>query len=183
MSRTLALGLAAIAGLAAGLCGYAAYLLLQRPAAAPAPAAMSEPALPERLPAFTLDDLDGRARSSGEWDGRVIILNFWATWCAPCRKEVPHLVELQRVHGPAGLQVVGVAIDQPDAVRSFAEEYAMDYPLLIGGEDGIALAGALGNAIGALPYTVIADRQGRPVYSKRGVLELAEAERVLAPLL
>lgn len=184
MSRRRALALAALAGLLAGLTGYAAFRHLV-PASAPLPqrVAPAAPVPPARLPEFTLKDLDGRPQSSSAWAGRVRIVNFWATWCAPCRKEIPHFITLQRRYGERGLQIIGVAIDDAEPVRGFVEEYGINYPVLLGADDGIGLAQRLGNDIGALPYTVFADAEGRILHAERGVVELEEAEAVVAPLL
>jgi peroxiredoxin len=164
--------------------GYFAYRHL-----APAPAVISAPmtaatiAAPSALPVFSLNDLEGRRRDSREWSGKVMVINFWATWCNPCRTEIPHLITTQDAHGGRGLQIVGVAIDTVDAVRDFSAELGINYPLLVGEDDAIALGSQLGNDLGALPYTVVADRAGAIVYVKRGAVDSAELERLITPLL
>ena len=184
MIRAGTLTMAACAGLVAGLAGYLSYhWLMPSLSSAGQPSANESPAAPATLPDFALNDVDGRRRSTDEWRGRLLLVNFWATWCAPCRDEIPGLVELQRRYGERGLQVIGIAVDRLDPVRQFAAELGINYPLLIGEADAIAIGAALGNDIGALPYTVIADRQRRIVFSKRGVLDAASAGREVAAAL
>ena len=134
-------------------------------------------------PEFTLPDLDGRLRSISEWDGKVIALNFWATWCPPCLKEVPEFVLLQTKYQAAGLQFIGVALQKPEEVRQFVTEHGMNYPVLTGELEVIKLAESYGNHIGALPYTVIIDRNGQVAHVKPGVLPTEEAETVITGLL
>ncbi len=110
-------------------------------------------------PEFAIADTDGRLRNISEWDGKFILLNFWATWCPPCKKEIPHFIELQQEYGDAGLQIVGVAMDNAADVSAFAMEMDINYPLMIGEQDAIELARRYGNDFGALPYTVIIDSE------------------------
>ena len=134
-------------------------------------------------PNFELPDVNGVAQAISQWDGKVIALNFWATWCGPCRKEIPEFIELQREYGADGLQFIGIAIDQPDPVRDYAAELVINYPLLVGESEAIEVGQAYGNAIGGLPFTAIIDRQGRIVLRKQGVLHRDEAETVIRQLL
>lgn len=134
-------------------------------------------------PDFTLPDVSGRPRSVAEWDGKVLVLNFWATWCPPCRKEIPEFVELQERYGARGLQFVGVALQRPEELGAFIEEHGMNYPVLAGEMEVIRLAERYGNRVGALPYTVIMDRGGRIVFVRPGPLHGVEAEGIIAPLL
>jgi len=134
-------------------------------------------------PEFTLPDLDGQLRSISEWDGKVIALNFWATWCPPCLKEVPEFVLLQTRYQARGLQFIGIALQKPEEVRQFVAENRMNYPVLTGELEVIKLAEAYGNHIGALPYTVIIDRNGQVVHVKPGILPTEEAETIINRLL
>ncbi len=100
--------------------------------------------------------------------GKLTVVNFWATWCPPCVEEMP---ELSRVHAemsPNGVKVIGLAVDSPSNVREFAEARPVSYPLLITGGSGTELAKKLGNAIDALPYTVLIDEKGRVIKQKAG---------------
>lgn len=134
-------------------------------------------------PEFTLPDLDGRQRSVTEWDGKVIALNFWATWCPPCLKEVPEFVSLQRKYGGQGLQFIGIALQKPEEVSEFVAEHKVNYPVLAGELEVVKLAEAYGNNVGALPYTVIIDRNGRVSRVKAGILPTEEAESIINSLL
>ncbi len=111
-------------------------------------------------PEFAMQDIDGKIRNIKDWDGKVILLNFWATWCPPCRKEMPGFIELQKEYGDQGLQIVGVAMDDEQSVRVFAEEIQVNYPLMAGDTETIELAKRYGNTIGALPFTAIINRKG-----------------------
>jgi peroxiredoxin len=134
-------------------------------------------------PAFTLRDIDGIPRTASAWDGKVLVVNFWATWCRPCLREIPMFNRLQTEHGDAGLQLVGIAIDEPDAIRAFLKTTAVDYPILAGQQDAIDVAVNYGNDVGVLPYTVIVDRAGRIRHVQFGELSETLAYQVIEPLL
>lgn len=152
------------------------------PASLPAPEATpdrapAEPELPTHLPPLRMKDLDGREQDGAQWNGRVRLINFWATWCGPCREEIPMLIAAQRSHGTAGLQVIGVAMDEAAPVREFQEQFGIDYPLLAGDTDVMEYAARLGNGNLGLPFTVIAGRDGRILYRKLGTLTHEEIDR------
>jgi len=134
-------------------------------------------------PGFVLPDLEGRLRDVNEWNGRVLVVNFWATWCPPCRKEMPAFMDLQERYGKQGLQFVGIALDELDKVQDYVDTLGVEYPILVGGDKAMQVAIAYGNSFGALPYTAIIDRQGTIVAVYRGELEGEEAESVIKPLL
>ena len=113
------------------------------------------------LSAARFPDLDGQPRALAEWQGRVVIVNFWATWCAPCREEIPLFIKLQQQYGAKGLQFVGIAIDDPTKVKPYANELGMNFPILIAGADAIGLTRELGNRAAVLPFTLVLDRTGR----------------------
>lgn len=123
------------------------------------------------LPEPVLVDLEGKSHSLKDWRGKVLVVNFWATWCAPCREEIPMFVGVQDELGARGVQFVGVAIDDPAAVRTYLEKLSVNYPMLIGGSDVPAWADSLGNEISALPFTVIFDAQGKKVFAHVGALK------------
>lgn len=131
-------------------------------------------------PDFTLPDLDGQPRRPDEWDGMVLVVNFWATWCAPCRKEIPLLIDLERRR--PGVRVLGIAVDRADAVRPFAEELGIDYPILLDDLQGSTMR-RYGNRFGALPFTVITGRDGVVAYVRLGELEADELDWVTETLL
>jgi thiol-disulfide isomerase/thioredoxin len=130
-----------------------------------------------------LTDLHGKALSIDQWRGRVLVVNFWATWCAPCRDEIPIFIKLQQKHQARGLQFIGVAIDQREKVERFARDFAMNYPVLLGGIDMMELSRRAGNRLGALPFTIIMDRTGAIVSVQVGVLKEAKLEAMLQTLL
>lgn len=136
-----------------------------------------------KLKDFNLSDVDGQQRQISEWQGKTLVLNFWATWCAPCREEIPAFVELQDQYRSDGLQFVGIALQEAEEVRGFLQEFNVNYPSLVGSADVIKIAKQLGNDIGALPYTVVIDRSGIISFTHRGPLLKSDAERVIQSLL
>jgi thiol-disulfide isomerase/thioredoxin len=138
---------------------------------------------PTPLPEPVLRDLDGRTRTLAEWRGKVVVLNFWATWCPPCREEMPEFVRLQRELGGQGLQFVGVAIDEPDTVREFLKEAPVNYPMLIGDEKAPAWADSLGNSLSALPFSVVFDGHGKKVQAHTGIFRREQVIETVKPLL
>lgn len=137
----------------------------------------------KQRPGFILPDTSGSEHNIGEWDGKVLVINFWATWCPPCRKEMPAFIELQDEFADQGLQFIGVAIDDADKVKDFMDTYGVNYPMLLGDLAAIEIAKQYGNRFGALPYTVIVDREGKIVFTRRGELEKHEAETEIKKLL
>ena len=134
------------------------------------------------LAAATFGDLDGRQRRLAEWRGKVLVCNFWATWCAPCREEIPLLIAARQKYGPGGVEIVGIGIDNAVKVREFSATFNISYPILLAEADGIDLMRRLGNPGGGLPYTVIADREGRVIHRKLGALKAGELDGLVGPL-
>jgi thiol-disulfide isomerase/thioredoxin len=165
------------AGLA-GAAGYFAFERLQAPTTEPLASAAEAPPpqLATTLPAFQLADRDGTMRSLADWPGKALIVNFWATWCAPCRREIPLLEKIQAEYGPEGFQVIGIAADYRDKVLAYADEIGLDYPLLIGEQEALDAAAAFGVEAVGLPFTVFSDKQGRIVAAHLGELTEPEAE-------
>ncbi|HTE42789.1 MAG TPA: TlpA disulfide reductase family protein [Steroidobacteraceae bacterium] len=132
---------------------------------AEAPAAAEEPAktLPDKLPEFQLMNREGKMQSIKSWPGKSLIINFWATWCGPCRKEIPLLIETHQAEAQNGFEVVGIALDFRDDVLKYAAEIKMDYPMLMGEQDGFAAANSFGVESMGLPFTVFTDNQERIV--------------------
>lgn len=132
--------------------------------------------------AATLPDLSGRPRRLAEWQGRVLLINFWATWCAPCREEIPLLMAARHKYAPAGVEIVGIAVDNAAKVGEYARSMAISYPVLVAEADGLDLMRQLGNSGGGLPYTVVTDRAGALVHRKLGALKAADLEGILGNL-
>jgi len=171
MKRSAILTLVAVLAVAAGF-GLQAYL-----------AERQQTAATDLRPDFTLVDGDGNSHNIGEWDGKVILLNFWAAWCPPCKEEIPDFVRLQEDFGAQGFVVVGVAIDTPENAQAFMDTVGVNYPVLMAQEAGIPLAQQYGNRLGALPYSVIIDRQGHIVSTHVAKIDYQKVARIIRPLL
>lgn len=130
-------------------------------------------------PDFTLVDLDHRRHPVSEWNGKVLVINFWATWCVPCKTEIPMLNRLQAEYGPAGVQFIGVAVDTDEAVRRFTKTVPTHYPVLIGGLESTRIVAQYGNVAGTLPYTVFVDPKGHIATIANGALTLEFTRKVL----
>jgi thiol-disulfide isomerase/thioredoxin len=169
----------AVAALAAG-AGFYGYQQRTQPAPAPQPAATIPTAkLAATVPDFSLADRAGQMRSLHDWNGKALIVNFWATWCAPCRKEIPLLQKLQRERAGEGFQVVGIAVDFREKVLAYADEMKIDYPLLIGEQEALDAASAFGVEAIGFPFTIFTDTRGRVVVAHMGELTQAEADLIL----
>jgi thiol-disulfide isomerase/thioredoxin len=170
--------------LMAGALFYAARLPTQRAAGTTAPAEPAqEAAAPAPIrPAFRLPDIDGTPHELSEWAGRNRLLNFWATWCAPCLKEIPLLEAFQTEQGETGIQVIGIAVDFHDDVAKFAETAGFNYPVLVGEEDGMAVAEAWGIDVVGLPFTVIVSADGELLKAHFGQIHRDQLDAIAAVL-
>jgi thiol-disulfide isomerase/thioredoxin len=136
---------------------------------------------PFPAPAWVLQDVGGKTVSSEQFKGKVVVLDFWATWCGPCRSEIPGYVELQKKYGDVGLVVVGVSLDRggPEVVKKFVEEQKINYVIVMGDDK---IADAFGG-VDAIPTTFIIDRAGTARFRKEGAMEHEEFEAILKPFL
>ena len=124
-------------------------------------------------------DFDGGDVTLDRWRGRVTVVNFWATWCPPCREEIPGLVEVQGKQGMNGAQIVGIAVDSVDKTRDFVKSFGVSYPVVVGGMETIDVMRALGNKAGALPFTVVLDRQGNVAKTHLGLMTVEQIEAAI----
>jgi thiol-disulfide isomerase/thioredoxin len=169
--RREALTLGAVALGAAAIGGLVGALVLQAGSGA-------ADLLASRFP-----DLSGQMRPLLEWRGRGLVCNFWATWCAPCREEIPLLNAAQAKYAANGLQVVGIAVDNAANVREFIKSTEIHYPVLLAGADAIDLMRDLGNTSGGLPYTVLLDARGRLAGHKLGAFSAGDLDAAMVALL
>ena len=176
MWRNLGMAAVAVAFAAAGLLVY--QWQHGGLAAGPDPVASGQ-----RLLSARLNGLDGNLQSIEQWRGKVLIVNFWATWCAPCREEIPEFVKTQAKFSANGVQFVGIAVDTAERVAIYAKEMGINYPLLIGGIETMDLARDVGDRAGVLPFSLIIDRTGRVVTTVIGVLKPERLEKELQPLI
>lgn len=131
-------------------------------------------------PGLSFTDLDGREHRLDEWHGKLLLVNFWATWCTPCMHEIPELVKLQKQYGSRGLQIIGPAVDDPDAVRASLAALGIDYPVMSGSVDNLtAMMEHLGNGVGALPFSIVVSPEGRLVGRHLGEFTPAELQALV----
>ncbi len=134
--------------------------------------------VPEQIPDLALPDPQGVIQRLSQWQGRPLLVNFWATWCEPCRREIPLLKTLRHERAKDSLQIVGIAIDLRETVRKYVAEREIDYPVLVGQQGGLEAARAFGMDP-VLPFSVFADRGGRVIALKVGELHRDEADLIL----
>lgn len=179
VSRIFLIFCVALMALMAGALFYAARMPVQNaeksPAAQAEPSAPAAPATAAALevvthPSFSMVDMDGNMRDFSEWQGKNRILNFWATWCAPCRREIPLLKAFQEEQGGNGFQIIGIAVDFPEEVSAYAEAAKFNYPILVGQEDAMSLAESSGIEFMALPFTMFVASDGELLSAYLGEL-------------
>jgi len=180
MRRHARLAIAAAIALAAGIAAFFISRTLLAPEPPPAPEPLRPAVIPEVLPEVTLADRDGKPRSLSEWSGKPLVINFWATWCAPCRREIPMLNALAGELAPEGVEIIGIAIDFREDVLKYLEKMPIDYTVLIGEQDGMAAARAFGMESIGLPFTAFSDRQGRIATIHVGELHREQAAVILS---
>lgn len=152
------------------------YLSLATPIFADVPST-----LPVETPRFSLNDLNGKSHSLDDWKGKIIMLNFWATWCPPCQYEVPHFIRFQKEYAHLDLQIIGIAIDDLRPVQNFARTFEINYPVLITNNNSIL--NEWGNEEQILPFTVFIDRKGEIINSHQGIVDELIFEYQVKPLL
>lgn len=179
MNRNTLISIAvAMCSMLAGVALFQWYEGRQQPAPAPANAAHAV-----ELHSIPLVDLDGGQSLLSDYRGRILVVNFWAPWCAPCRREIPALIDLQRSYAAEQVTVLGLAFDGAEPVRDFAAEYGIEYPLFLAGAGSAMYNAALGNPSGALPYTALLDRDLQIRFQHNGEVTREQLETALQPLL
>ncbi len=141
--------------------------------------------MPSSAPLFaaSLSNLDDQPVALGRFKGKPLVVNFWASWCAPCRAEIPELIRFRAAH-KGKIEVLGIGIeDKAELAREFAKAYQMDYPVCVAKEQGIPLMKALANTKGGLPFTVFIDRNGQVVQIKLGLIKKSDLEAAAVQLL
>lgn len=170
---TKQLTVAALLIAAAGL-GYLAHSRYSADSAAVVPERVAEDPV-----AFTLADLDGNPHSLSDWDGKARLVNFWATWCAPCRREIPLLKKTQEQYEDKDVQVIGVAVDFVEQVAEYAKSAEFNYPVLVGQEDAMAAAESTGIDFIGLPFTMIISPDGYLIKTHVGEIDKAHIDRII----
>jgi len=167
--------------LGAAALGYGLYQWMAPETSPDEPAPSQGSQLAESLPSFSLPDPEGQERHIDEWAGDILVINFWGTWCAPCREEVPLLIELQEDYADQGVTVLGIALDEAEPVKRFAEDFGINYPLMVGENETLEVLEAFGSARQGLPHTFIVDRDGQVVNFHLGLIEPEDVEPMMAP--
>ena len=137
----------------------------------------------KQRPEFSMLDVEGEKHNISEFDGKVLIINFWATWCPPCRREIPAFIALQEKYQDKGFTIVGVALDSLQAAVDYVDPMGINYPILVGEMEGVAISQAYGNELTVLPYTVVVDRKGIIRHAFAREITLEEAENLIKPFL
>ena len=139
----------------------------------------SEDNKPRYIVQFSLQDLDGKTRSISEWSDRRVLINFWATWCVPCRREMPMLQNLYLNKDTHNIEIIGIAVDQNEPVRDFINEYGIEFPILIGQSNAYEIMQQLGNTATTLPYTLVVEPDGLIVWYKNTELKAEDLPAIL----
>lgn len=185
MSPKASYGLVAAASLLAAAAGFLAAnfggrneaVLQQQPVARP-----DANRAAVQLLGLSLPDASGAPQRLAQWKGKILVANFWATWCLPCREEMPGFSRLNSKYASKGVQFVGIAFDSADKVKEFSELTPVSYPLLIGGSGLMSITADLGDAMGGLPFTVIIGGDGKLVQSRLGLWKESVLDAILADL-
>lgn len=132
---------------------------------------------------LSLPDVTGKQRNLSEWQGKIRIINFWATWCPPCLEEIPEFIKLQNEFKHKNLQFIGIAIEDTQTVKEYLKNNPVNYPMLIGGDNAIKLSQQLGNFISAVPFSIILNQQGQIIHRQPGELSNKKIIEIISPLL
>jgi thiol-disulfide isomerase/thioredoxin len=174
MNKSTALAIGLVVFFVAGIAGYFV-ANSPRESSIPVVEARDDVAKVE----FSLPDIDGTVRNASEWDGKALLINFWATWCAPCRREIPLLKATQEAHGDDNIQIIGIAVDFVEEVAAYAEEAQFNYPVLIGQEDAMAVAEVSGVDFIGMPFTMIVAPSGELIKAHLGEIHQSHIEQIV----
>ena len=139
----------------------------------------SENNKPRYIFQFSLQDLDGKTRNISEWSDRRMLINFWATWCVPCRREMPMLQNLYLNKDMHNIEIIGIAVDQNEPVIDFIHEYGIEFPILVGQSDAYEIMQQLGNTATTLPYTLVVEPDGLITWFKNTELKAEDLPEIL----
>jgi len=185
MNKNIAVAIALIVVFIAGVAGYlvttnqeSTPTMATMPESAVAPAPVASPV--DAPVQFALNDIDGNLRELSEWQGKARLINFWATWCAPCRREIPLLKQTQTDHEADNIQIIGIAVDFPEEVKAYAEEAQFNYPILVGQEDAMSAAEDAGVPFIGLPFTMIVAPTGELLTSHVGEIMESHIDTIVA---
>jgi thiol-disulfide isomerase/thioredoxin len=179
--KRLVLALAAVL-MAASVAGGLWLIANREPPKSLPPPPVVDAAQLSALYATALPDLEGRSQALAQWRGKVLVINYWATWCPPCIDEMPMLSALHARYAARGVQFVGIAVDDGDKVREFSRRTPVAYPLLVGGAASARITAGLGNAVMAMPFSLVLDRDGRLRTAVLGRLDEGALSRLLDEL-
>ncbi|MDH3350904.1 MAG: TlpA family protein disulfide reductase [Gammaproteobacteria bacterium] len=179
MPRSFLVFAIALLALVAGVLFYVARTPVEQTAANPVAIYEQADTGAPVYPSFKLPDVAGTERDFSEWAGKTRLLNFWATWCAPCRREIPLLKAFQEEHGANGFQIIGIAVDFPDQVAAYAESAEFNYPILVGQEDAMAIAETSGIEFIGMPFTMIVAADGELLNAHIGEIVATDLEHVV----
>ena len=171
--------LIAVIGLVLGGVAGLGYKLVTEEEAAQGSEASDAVKLLGAIPDFSFPDLQGQVRKGREWRDRILVLNFWAAWCPPCREETPMFLELQKKYANDNVRFVGIAIDDKQPVQDFVDTLGVEYPVLLGDLQAIGLSRQLGNRFEGLPFTVVAEPGGKVILRHQGGISREQLEPVL----
>ncbi|NOQ64458.1 MAG: redoxin domain-containing protein [Methyloprofundus sp.] len=132
---------------------------------------------------FSLPDLAGTQQEISQWQGKILVINFWATWCPPCLKEIPEFIQLQDEYADKQVQFIGIATDKAHLVEDYLSFVDINYPILIAETQGEALIKQLGSPISAVPYTLVVNQQGQISFRLAGEISKQQLIAVIEPLI
>ena len=182
MKNTVLVIAVAIVALFSGAMYFAVFETVEEPVFVQAAAPIDDITTGPVQVSFQLNDLNAEIRDFSEWNGKHRLLNFWATWCAPCRREIPLLKAFQDQHGADGIQVIGIAVEFPEPVIAYAKAAEFNYPILVGEQEAMAIAESSGISFIGLPFTMIVASDGELIGTRMGEVHQQHLDEIAAIL-